>query len=256
MGISSLASGVLYAHKNNFAKGRTKNGVTYKICKITPHHMSGKLSAQRCGEIFEDSTRYASSNYGIGYNGEIYCYVDEDDRAYTSSNWKNDIQAITIECSNSDNYDPTWPLSDETWRSLIELCVDICRRHGFRLCYDGTPEGSLTRHNMFANTDCPGPWLQEHLAELARIVNKRLDGDQPEPSKPEGSDEPVRVYQNGSTPEPVYADTSLSIQIGTLNPRASCDCFGIFNNRAMIRYKVNGKDNYKIGFCKWTGGVR
>ena len=256
MGFSSLISSIIPASINNYASGRTKYGKTYRVCKITPHHMSGKLSAQRCGEIFEDPTRYASSNYGIGYNGEIYGYVDEDDRAFTSSNAINDAQAITIECSNASNSDPDWPLTEATWNSLINLCVDICRRYDFRLVYDGTPNGSLTRHNMFADTDCPGPWLQRHLPELAQIVNNILDGGQPEPTPDPGGDEPVRVYQNGSTPEPVYADTNLSIRIGTLNPREACDCFGIFSNRAMVRYNVDGTGNYKMGFCKWTGGVQ
>lgn len=71
-----------------------------------------------------------------------------------------------------------------------------------------------------------------------------------------GSDEEVRVYQNGSTVENVYSDTNLTNKIGSLNKYEACDCFGIFNNRAMVRYKVNGSNNYKIGFCKWLGGVK
>ena len=66
----------------------------------------------------------------------------------------------------------------------------------------------------------------------------------------------MRVYQNGSTPENVYADTNCTNKIGSLNPREKCDCFGIFNERAMVRYKVDGTNNYKIGFCKWLGGVK
>lgn len=72
----------------------------------------------------------------------------------------------------------------------------------------------------------------------------------------ERSDEAVRKYQNGSTEETVYADTNCTIKVGSLNPRESCDCFGIFNDKAMVRYKIDGTNNYKIGFCKWTGGVQ
>lgn len=245
---SELIDGIVPASSKNYAKGRTRNGITYSICKITPHHMGGKLTAQRCGEIFQNPNRGASSNYGIGYDGKIYGYVEEQDRAWTSSNWKNDIQAITIECSNARNN--TSEMTDATWNSLINLCVDICQRYNFRLNYDGTSNGSLTRHNMFANTDCPGSWLQARLPELARIVNERLDGN------PEGSDEPVRIYKNGSTPEKIYADTNLTKHIGTLNPYESCDCFGEFHGRAMVRYHVDGSNNYKIGFAKWLGGIK
>lgn len=71
-----------------------------------------------------------------------------------------------------------------------------------------------------------------------------------------GGDVEVRTYQNGSTIENVYSDTNLTNKIGYLNKYESCDCFGIFNNRAMVRYKVDNQDNYKIGFCKWLGGVK
>ena len=254
MGFSKLANSIVYAHPNNYSIGRIRNNKKYNICKITPHQMGGKLSAQRCGEIFQNPNRKASSNYGIGYNGEIYGYVDEINRAYTSSNWNNDIQAITIECSNSSNSNSDWPLSEATWNSLIKLCVDICKRYNFRLVYDNTPNGSLTKHKMFANTDCPGPWLDRHLPELANIVNSMLNNDIPK--LVELGDEPMRVYQNGSTPEPVYADTNLTKEIGCINANESCDCFGIFENRAIVRYKVSNAENYKIGFCKWTGGVK
>ena len=94
---SSLCSGVIPAA--NYTKGR--NG--HKVCKITPHHMAGKLTAKQCGNVFANKNRQASANYGIGYDGEIICYVPEEDRSWASSNRENDFQAITIEVSNSKN---------------------------------------------------------------------------------------------------------------------------------------------------------
>ena len=174
MSYSSLISGVVPASINNYTQGRRG----YKICKITPHHMAGRLTGEQCGRIFQNGSRQASSNYGIGYDGRIYGYVDEENRAWTSSNATNDCQAITIEVANSEN-GGDWPISDAAWNSLINLCVDICKRYGFRLDYTGDKNGSLTRHNMFAATSCPGPYLQARFPELARIVNERLDGGQP-----------------------------------------------------------------------------
>ena len=71
-----------------------------------------------------------------------------------------------------------------------------------------------------------------------------------------GGDEEMTTYQNGSTAEPVYADTALKNKIGSLDPREKCDCYGEFKGRAVVRYKVNGTSDYKIGFCKWTGGIQ
>ena len=190
MSYSKLASAYIPADRSNYTQGRRG----YRICKFTPHHMAGRLTAAQCGSIFQQAGRNASANYGIGYNGEIACYVDEENRAWTSSSASNDCQAITVEVANSSN-GGDWPISDAAWNSLIELAVDVCTRYNFRLEYDGTPNGSLTRHNMFVNTTCPGPYLQDRLSLLADIVNTRLDNVQPEP-QPEPEPEPSMYFNN------------------------------------------------------------
>lgn len=245
---SSLTDEEILAHSNNYTHGRDSQ----KVCKITPHHMAGVMSGKQCAELFQKEGRQASANYCIGVNGDIVLSVPEEYRAWTSSSRWNDCRAITIEVSDCDLY---WNISEASWNSLVNLCVDICKRYNFKLTYDGTKNGSLTRHNMFANTSCPGKPLQDRFPELARIVNEKLDEGNIKPISG-GSDEPVRVYQNGSTTEPVYSDTNCTNKIGSLDPRERCDCFGTFNNRAMVRYRVNGTNNYKIGFCKWLGGVK
>lgn len=170
MSKSELTQVLVPASTSNYTQGRRG----YKICKITVHHMAGVLSAEQCGKIFQASGRQASANYGIGNDGKIACYVEEENRAWTSSNAENDCQAITIEVSNSST-GGNWPVSAAAWKSLVNLCVDICKRYGFKLTYDGTRKGSLTRHNMFANTNCPGEYLQSKFPQLVQEVNARLD---------------------------------------------------------------------------------
>lgn len=179
---SSLTNVVVEANSSNYTQGRKG----YKVCKITPHHMAGVLSAEQCGRIFQAKGRQASSNYGIGNDGKIACYVGEENRAWTSSNSVNDCQAITIEVSNSST-GGEWPVSAAAWNSLVNLCVDICKRYNFKLTYDGTKNGSLTRHNMFANTSCPGKYLQSRFQELADTVNAQLDGGKTPVSNPNTS---------------------------------------------------------------------
>lgn len=159
--ISELASYFIQA--KHYSKGR--NG--QKICKITPHMMASKWTGKRCAEFFAEGTRQASANYCIGYNGDIVCSVLEEDRAWTSSNGNNDRQAITIECAN-DEIGGDWHISTATWNSLVNLCVDICRRYNFKLVYDGTPNGSLTRHNMFINTTCPRCLFTKQVTRVSR----------------------------------------------------------------------------------------
>lgn len=198
MSHSKLTDSVVHANSTNYTSGRRG----YKICKITPHHMAGHLTGTQCARIFQNSGRNASANYCIGYNGDIVCSVEEENRAWTSSSSWNDCQAITIEVANSKT-GGDWPISDASWKSLVNLCADICKRYGFRLNYTGDKNGSLTRHNMYANTNCPGPYLQARLGQLAKEVNAKLDGKTP--SKEEKG--------NGSTKGTEYKVTATALNV-------------------------------------------
>ena len=151
----------------------------HKIDRITIHHVAGNTSLVALGALFADPARQASANYGIDSQGNIACFVEEENRAYTSSNAANDHRAVTIEVANSGGA-PNWPISDAAYKSLIELCVDICTRHGFRLNFTGDASGSLTMHRYFASTLCPGPYLANLFPSIADEVNARL-GSTPAP---------------------------------------------------------------------------
>ncbi|MCI8611029.1 MAG: N-acetylmuramoyl-L-alanine amidase [Clostridiales bacterium] len=144
------------------------------IKKITIHHCAGNVSVETMGNIFAPASRQASANYGIGSDGRVGMYVEEKNRAWTSSNADNDHQAITIEVAN-DGGAPDWHVSDTAMAKLIQLCVDICKRNGIsKLNYTEDASGNLTRHNMFAATACPGPYLQGKFPYIASEVNKQL----------------------------------------------------------------------------------
>lgn len=154
-----------------------------KISKITIHHMAGNLSIESCGNVFQPVERQASSNYGVGSDGRIGLYVPENYRAWTSSNRDNDEVAVTIEVAN-DSREPDWHVSDKALASLIDLCVDICERNDIeKLVYTGDATGNLTRHNMFAYTTCPGPYLQSKFPYIVEETNKRLGANKTEPQK-------------------------------------------------------------------------
>jgi uncharacterized protein YraI len=145
-----------------------------KIKKITIHHMAGPLSVETCGDIFAKPECRASSNYAVGVDGRIAMYVEEKNRAWTSSNSANDDEAVTIEVANS-AVGGNWPVSDKVLERTIDLCVDICKRNAIeKLVYTGDKSGNLTRHDMFANTLCPGPYLGSKFPYIAAEVNKRL----------------------------------------------------------------------------------
>lgn len=114
-------------------------------------------------------------------------------------------------------------------------------------------------HQMRSGKYCPHRTLdygwQRFLNKIRSYMNIQNKKTETTEIK-KGSDEEVRTYQNGSTRENIYADIECTDKIGSLDPREKCDCFGVFKNRAMVRYNVNGTDNYKIGFARWLGGVK
>lgn len=154
----------------------SSNPRSKRISKITIHHMAGNLSVEQCGEIFQNKSRQASSNYGIGTDGRVGLYVEEKNRSWASSSRENDNMAVTIEVANDGG--ALWHVSDAALEKTIELCVDICKRNGIeRLNFTGDKNGNLTMHKMFAKTSCPGEYLESKFPYIANEVNKRLSGD-------------------------------------------------------------------------------
>lgn len=148
-----------------------------KISKITIHHMAGNLTVEQCGAIFAPVSRQASSNYGIGTDGRIGMYVEEKNRSWCSSSAWNDNRAITIEVANDKPSDAGgWHVSNKAMKSLINLCVDICKRNGIpKLTFTGDTNGTLTFHYMYASTACPGPYLKSKAKYICNEVNKKLN---------------------------------------------------------------------------------
>lgn len=146
------------------------------ISKIAIHHTAGAISAATIGNIFKPTSRQASCNYGIGNDNKIVLCVDEKNRSWCTSSPLCDNRAVTIEVSNSSN-GGNWPVSDRVLATLIDLVTDICKRNGINNCtYTGGKDGVLQKHEWYANTNCPGPYLGSKFSYIASEVNKRLAG--------------------------------------------------------------------------------
>lgn len=160
---------------------------THSIDRITPHCAVGQCTAEGLGEWFEKESTRASSNYGIDRDGRVGMYVEEKNRSWCSSSNANDQRAVTIECA-SDKTEP-YAMNNQVYDSLINLCVDICKRNGKKkllwlsdktktLNYSPkSDEMVITVHRWFANKSCPGDWLYARLGDLATQVTNKLDGN-------------------------------------------------------------------------------
>ena len=111
------------------------------------------------------------------------------------------------------------------------MCVDICQRHGIKqLNFTGDASGNLTMHRYFANTNCPGPYLESKFPWLAEQVNKRLGQ----------TSTPKTLYRVRKT----WADSAS--QVGAYsnidNAKKACDSAG----KAYSVYDSNGKVVYPV----------
>ena len=151
---------------------------THKVQAFVIHHMAAVWTGKRCAEYFRDTpSRQASANYCIGYDGDVALNVEEGNRAWTSSsNWA-DQRAITYELSNSKSGHP-WEVSDKTINKAIIMLAEQHKRYGLKeASYTGDTKGTLWRHDWFASTNCPGPYLGGKLSYMADEINKILRGE-------------------------------------------------------------------------------
>ena len=188
-----------------------------KIDTITIHCVVGQCSVETLGAIFAPSSRQASSNYGIGYDGRFGMYCEEKDRSWCSSSAANDNRAITIEVA-SDATEP-YAVNDKAYAALLDLVTDICRRNGIKKLVWSTNKNTrvnhlngcnMTVHRDYANKSCPGTYLYERQAEIAAEVNKRLETSPAEPETPSSGAGTLYKVQVGAFSKKANADAMLA----------------------------------------------
>lgn len=157
---------------------------THKIDRITPHCYVGQVTVEDMAGWLCNPAAGASANYIIGSDGRVGMCVPESKRSWCSSSSANDQRAVTIECA-SDKIEP-FAFRDAVYQTLINLCVDICKRNGKTklvwipekdkaLAY--TPKDDemlLTVHRWFAPKSCPGTWMMARMGDLANRVSQAL----------------------------------------------------------------------------------
>lgn len=153
------------------------------VTKITIHHAAGVINAEPLARIFENTRRNASCNYAIGNDGVIIGVVPEEMRSFCSTSRWNDSRAITIEVGNSTGA-PTWEIGEKAMKSLILLCADICRRYCIVPYFNGTTDASMTFHHFYTQTECPGPYVKNHIKEIIARINNELCMIPTEPTEP------------------------------------------------------------------------
>lgn len=203
-----------------------------------------------------DASAMAEVSYMIGNNDKTSFHVAVDnERVVTSipfnrNAWHagdgrgtGNMKSIGIEICYSRSGGERF---NQAERLAAEYTAYLLKQYGWGI-------DRVKKHQDWSGKYCPHRTLDLGWQRFINMVNEYLGGTTPVHNNVnnDGSDVDMKTYQNGSTSEVVYSDSNCTIRLGSLNPRERCDCFGIFNNRAMVRYQVGNTGNYKIGFCKY-----
>ena len=179
---------------------------------------------------------------GLPFNRS--CYASGDGRY-----GKGNAHKIHIEICYSKSGGQNFEESENMAAAYIAL---LLRQYGWGI-------DKVFKHQDFANKYCPHRTLDLGWERFLNKIRTHLGVQtQPAPqiSNEGGNLEMARVYQNGSTPEPIYADTGLTKKIGCLNPRERAEYLSIDNGRPLVRYTVDGTTKKKCGYASWTGGCK
>lgn len=155
MGYSKLATPY---HFQDFGAIRWYAPRSQKVTTIVIHH-AATTNFDAMPGIW--TTREASAHYGIGQNGAIRAYVDENNAAWACGSGNQ--YTINIECTNLTG-NPEWKVSDATIDSLVALIQEIQTRYG---------KLNIVGHRDIPgnSTACPGPYLYARLNQIRERVN-------------------------------------------------------------------------------------
>ena len=152
----------------------------HKIDTITIHCFVAQVTAKRGCEVFQPTSKKASCNYVVGYDGSI--------------------GLCTIEVA-SDNKEP-YAVTEKAYAAMLDLVTDICKRNGIKKLVWSTNKNermnhlngcNMTVHRDYENKSCPGTYLYSRHGEIAAEVNKRLGAT--DTAKPEPEEQAKTLYR-------------------------------------------------------------
>lgn len=215
---------------------------------IVAHNTANDATAENEVKYMISNNNKVSFHYAVD-DIEVVQGVPENRNTWNAgdgSNGNGNRKGIAIEICYSKSGGEKFDKAEQNAAEFIAM----------KLKEKGWGIDKVKKHQDFSNKYCPHRTLDLGWDRFLNMVKSYLEDKPIDNNTEKGCDEPRRRYVNGSTPENCYSNWQCTNKIGSLNPREVCDCFGEFKGRAMIMYKVDGKDDYKIAFCKWLGGIQ
>lgn len=151
----------------NYTPGRPS-----RPARISLHIMAGRLAGT--DSVFQQSSRQASSTYGVGGDGTVHQYVREADTAWADGSYASNQQTISIEHEGGlDGVSNT----DACVAASAALCADIARRYGWPKLEHGV---NVVLHREIppcTHPDCPDICPNPlRWQEIINQANQLLEG--------------------------------------------------------------------------------
>jgi len=135
-----------------YSKGR----FPYTVDRIVIHRIYGSLAS--ADQTFLSGNRRTSAHYGVGWKGEIYQWVKEEDTAWANGNWIMNRRAVSIE--HEDKQTETY--TDKQYAASSWLVKEIATR--YRIPLD---RAHIVKHNEVVPTACPGQIAIDRIIQAA-----------------------------------------------------------------------------------------
>jgi len=137
----------------NYTEGR--GGIIPSVICI---HWIGAGTPQGAIAWFANPSSQVSAHYLVA-GKSIYQFVEEEDVAWHSGDWKTNTESIGIEHYAT----PDHPASDDTYNTSAELVKDICKRYNIPIDRE-----HIIKHSEVKSTACPGTLDVDRIISLAK----------------------------------------------------------------------------------------
>ena len=155
----------------NHYNGRNGHTITH----ITLHIMVGHLAGT--DRVIQHPSG-ASAHNGIGADGTIHQYVNENDGSWSDANYTSNNSTISIEHEGGMN---GIPCTQACMDASAKLCADIARRQGWTHLWHKGLNGNIWLHREIPGTDHYGcPDQAPNGLDVNYVINKAnqiLEGD-------------------------------------------------------------------------------
>lgn len=136
-----------------------------RIQYVIIHTMVGTLEGTKNWFSNPNRDSLSSAHYGIGLDGVIHRYVDENKTAYHAGNYSINQQSIGIE--HEDNKKPYEERTDTLYNTSAKLIADACQFYDIPI-----DRKHVLKHNEVSKrpTECPATLDIDRLVRLAQQV--------------------------------------------------------------------------------------